>query len=284
MTTSRTPDAPASTCARPTSSTSAGPSPARSRAAPTWSPTPRAVPRQRRAGLPQGRPRRRRRPPARRFGGWSGAHGVQPRPGPLPDRRGAGGPARPVRRRGARRRGRSAGRGRGRRGRRDRPLGLVRRLGRQDRPGRRRRQPGRRAVLQLLLARADRRGRGPRPAGVLAARPGLRGRARSSSPATPAWSPRQRAAPAARDHAGRGAGHLRRARRRGQRAHRRARPRPRRALASHMDVNAHRPHRASGDAELAAALEVAAAENLKRVRPRPGRRARLDRRRRASTR
>ena len=44
---------------------------------------------------------------------------------------------------------------------------------------------------------------------------------RSSSPATPAWSPRRRPA-AARDHAVRGARHLRRARRRRQRAHRRA--------------------------------------------------------------
>ena len=52
--------------------------------------------------------------------------------------------------------------------RRDRPLGLVRRLGRQVRPGGRRDQPGRRAVLQLLAARADRRGRRPRAAGVVA--------------------------------------------------------------------------------------------------------------------
>ena len=53
---------------------------------------------------------------------------------------------------------------------------VVRRLGRQDRPGRRRHQPGRRAVLQLLGARAHRRRRRPRPAAVLAARPGQRGR------------------------------------------------------------------------------------------------------------
>ena len=39
------------------------------------------------------------------FGGWSGADGVQPRPGGLPDRRGARGPARPVRGRAAHRRG-----------------------------------------------------------------------------------------------------------------------------------------------------------------------------------
>ena len=43
--------------------------------------------------------------------------------------------------------------------RRDRPLGLVRRLERQARPGARRGQPGRRPVLQLLRARADRCGR-----------------------------------------------------------------------------------------------------------------------------
>ena len=117
------------------------------------------VPRQRLAGLPQGRPRRRRRR----------AQGVrrlvrrarlQPRPGALPGRRDARGPARPVRRRGAARRGhRASARPQAARGRGDRPLGLVRRLGRQDRPGRRRHQPGRRAVLRLLHPRADRRGR-----------------------------------------------------------------------------------------------------------------------------
>ena len=61
----------------------------------------------------------------------------------------------------------------GRRRRRHRPLGLVRRLGRQDRPDRRRVEPGRRAVLQLLDARAHRRGGRARPAGVVAARAGV---------------------------------------------------------------------------------------------------------------
>ena len=53
----------ASTSARPTSSTSAARSRARSRATPTSSTTQGEVPGQRRAGLPQGRPRRRRRRP-----------------------------------------------------------------------------------------------------------------------------------------------------------------------------------------------------------------------------
>ena len=52
-----------------------------------------------------------------------------------------------------------AGRRARRRRPRHRPLGLVRRLGRQDRPGARLVQPGRRAVLQLHDPRADRRGR-----------------------------------------------------------------------------------------------------------------------------
>ena len=71
----------------------------------------------------------------------------------------------------------SRAQGRGRRRRRDRPLGLVRRVVRQDRPGARRGQPGRRPVLRLLGARADRRRRRPRAAGVVAARPGLGARA-----------------------------------------------------------------------------------------------------------
>ena len=75
--------------------------------------------------------------------------------------------------RGRRRRGPVEGEGRGAGGRGDRPLGLVRGLDRQDRPGRRRRQPGRGPVLQPLHPRADRRGRGPGPAGVVLPRPGL---------------------------------------------------------------------------------------------------------------
>ena len=68
-----------------------------------------------------------------------------------------------------------------------RPLGLVRRLDRQARPGRRRRQPGRRAVLRLLGAGADRRRRRRRAAGLLAARPRVGRSRRSSRPATPRW-------------------------------------------------------------------------------------------------
>jgi hypothetical protein len=75
---------------------------------------------------------------------------------------------------------------------------------------------------------------------------------------------RQRAAPADRDHAGRGDGHLRRARRRGQHPHR---PRAEIApwLASHMDVNG-LDLTGVDDPVLAKDLEDAAAENLKRVR------------------
>ena len=115
---------------------------------------------------------------------------------------------------------RRARRRRGRSGRGDRPLGLVRRLVRQDRPGLRRRQPGRRAVLQHLRARADRRGRRRRAgrsllglvsviAPAIVTGNTVRGAGRAASAA-------------ARDDAGRGAGHLRPARRRGQHPHRRA--------------------------------------------------------------
>ena len=107
----------------------------------------------------------------------------------------------------------------GRGGRRDRPLGLVRRLGRQDRPGVRRRQPGRRAVLQPLRARADRRGRRRRARRLGAARPGQRDRP-GDRHRQHRGGAGQRGAPAAGGHAGRGAGHLRPARRGGQPAHR----------------------------------------------------------------
>ena len=65
----------------------------------------RRVPRQRRAGLAQGRPRRGRRRRAAALKGWSAATRLQPRPGALPRRRDARGPPRPVRRRRPRRRG-----------------------------------------------------------------------------------------------------------------------------------------------------------------------------------
>ena len=104
---------------------------------------PRALPRQRRAGLAQGRPRRGRRGPqgVRRLVGATAYNRGQVlyRVAEVIEGRRA-----PVRRRG---RGPARGsppQGRGRRGRGDRPLGLVRRLGGQDRPGARRREPGRR--------------------------------------------------------------------------------------------------------------------------------------------
>ena len=71
---------------------------------------------------------------------------------------------------------RDAGAARGRRPR-DRPLGLVRRLGRQDRPGPGLVEPGRRAVLQLHDPGADRRGRRRRARDVVAARPRVAARA-----------------------------------------------------------------------------------------------------------
>ena len=60
---------------------------------------------------------------------------------------------------------------------RHRPLGLVRRLGRQDRPGPRLVEPGRGAVLQLHDPRADRRRRRRRARDVVAARAGQPARA-----------------------------------------------------------------------------------------------------------
>ena len=61
----------------------------------------------------------------------------------------------------------------------DRPHRLVRRLGRQVRPGRGLGQPDRRPVLQLLAARADRRRRAPGAAGLEPARLRQRARARA---------------------------------------------------------------------------------------------------------
>ena len=162
-----------STSARPTSCTSAARSRGPERPLLRGDRPQGPLPRQRRAGLPQGRPRRRRGGPQgvpRLVGG----DGVQPRPGALPRRRAARGPARPVRRRGRRRRGPDD---------RARPRPRVdaaidrwvwyagwsdkiAQVARLD-------QPGRRPVLRLLRARADRRGRRPRPAGLVAARAGV---------------------------------------------------------------------------------------------------------------
>ena len=132
--------------------------------------------RERRQGLAQGRPRCHRRRP-RRPQGLGGRDRVQPRPGAVPHRRAARGPPRAVRRRDHPARGSQRGRGirSGRRG--DRSLGLVRGLDRQARPGHRQREPGRRSVLQHLGARADRRRRGHRAAGLVAARLRVGGRA-----------------------------------------------------------------------------------------------------------
>ena len=116
----------------------------------------RPLSRQRRVGLTQGRARCRCRRPqgvcrlVRR-------HRVQPGPGALPGSRAHGGPALAVRRRGSRRRGHHPPARRSGRECRGGPVGLVRRLGGQDRPGGRQHEPGGRAVLRLLPARADRR-------------------------------------------------------------------------------------------------------------------------------
>ena len=114
--------------------------------------------RQRLSRHAQGHPRRgsRRAQGAPRLGD---PDGLQSGPGPVPHRRAARGPTRPVHRRGDGRRGdRSPARhpagGRG-----HRPLGLVRRLGRQVQPDERQRQPGGRQLLQLQRPRAERRGR-----------------------------------------------------------------------------------------------------------------------------
>ena len=260
----------ASTSARPTSSTSAGPSRAASPAAPT-----RSSRRARASSWPT--PRMASRKDARdavvaardAFGRLVRRHGVQPRSDPLPGRRDAGGPAGPVRRRGrapregaARRAGPETLVDAG-----DRPLGLVRRLGGQDRPGARRREPGRRAVLQPLRARADRRGRASwRRRTSVPARPGQRASRRSIVTGNTVVVARQRGPAAAGDHAGRGAGHLRPARRRGQPAHRPGGGDRRPGSPRTCDVNAidlagvGRRRRARRPT-----LELAAADNLKRV-------------------
>ena len=174
-------------------------------------------------GLAQGRPGRGRRRP-RRVRRLVRRDRVQPRPGALPGRRDAGGPRAPsssTRSRPARacprRKARAAV---------DAAIDRwVWYAGWTDKlaAGARRHQPGRRPVLRLLGARADRGGRRRSP--------------RSSRPCS-AWSAcsppvlagrqhrRRRhlnGAPAAGGHPGRGAGHLRRPRRGGQPAHRRRR-------------------------------------------------------------
>ena len=118
-----------------------------------------------------------------------------------------------------------------------RPLGLVRRLGRQDRPGAGQQQPGRRAVLQLHDPRGDRGRRRRRARDVVAARARVAARAAARQ--------RQRRRPAdlrdaaaAGRHPDRGPGHVRRARRRRQRPDRPTSAELVPVLAAHRDVDA----------------------------------------------
>ena len=130
------------------------------------------------------------------------------------------------------------------------------------------------AVLQLHRARADRRGRRPRPAGVLAARPGQRRRARHRHRQHLRGRLVPRAA-AAGDHVRRGAGHLRRARRRGQRADRRARRDRAHAGLAHGRQR-HRPHRGVRRRRDRPRPGGRRRREPQAGRPGPGRRARLD--------
>ena len=123
-------------------------------------------------------------------------------------------------------------------------------------------EPGRRPVLQLHGARADRRRRrSSRPTSRRS-----RGSSRASLPALVGGNAvvavASESQPARRDRARRGARDLRRARRRRQHPHRLAATSSRPVLAGHMDVNAIDLTGADGDA---AELERLAAENVKRV-------------------
>ena len=217
-----------STSARPTSSTSAARSRARSRATPTSSTTARG------SSWPTP-PSPRARTPAtpcvaarKAFAGWSRQDRLQPRPDPLPGRRGDGGPPPAVRRGGPPVRG----------------------------PDRR---PGRRKVVDEAIDRlvwyagwADKITQvvgnanpvagpffnlsTPEPTGVVAVlapqESSLLGLVSVVAPVDRHRQHRGRGVvvrpPAAGGHVRRGARHLRRARRRGQHPHRRPRPRSRR--------------------------------------------------------
>ena len=259
-----------SASARPTSSTSA----ARSRGRESGrsyevTDAHGRVPRQRALGVPQGRARRGRR----RAGRVRAAGRARPRTtagrsstaSPRCSRAGE----RSSSTRCARADGLQQRTARGRRRRGDRPLGLVRRAG----PTRSPRcsaalEPGRRAVLQLLGARADRRGRGARAAGARRCSGSSRSSRRSIVTGNTCVVVASGDAAAAGDHARRGARDLRRARRRGQPAHRpvrRARALAGRAHGRQRD----RPHRRSPTRARVPTSSVAAADNLKRVlRPR----------------
>ena len=126
-------------------------------------------------------------------------------------------------------------------------------------------QPGRRAVLRHHRARADRCRRRPRAAAVLTPGAGLGARAGRSSAATPRWSLASETRPLPAVTLSRGARHVGRARRRGQRPHRAYRG-GRAWLASHRDVNAIDLAGAAGaDGDRVGRPRTAAADNLKRV-------------------
>ena len=124
----------------------------------------------------------------------------------------------------------------GRRG--DRPLGLVRGLGRQVRAGRRQRQPGRRPVLQHLGARAHRRRRDRRAAGLRRCSASSRRSRRRSSPGNTVVVVASERLPAVGDQPRRGARDQRRARRASSTCSPARRPRSRRGSRRHADVNA----------------------------------------------
>ena len=168
------------------------------------------VPRERRPGFAQGRPRCRRRR-AQGAAGLGGGHGVQPRPGALPGGRGHGGAAGAARAGRARQRGRDGRARRGDRVRGDRPVGLVRRVVRQVHPGARRAQPRGRPLLRHLGARGHRRRRGAGAAGLEPARPGV-GRGAGDRVGQHRRGAHQRGPAAAGDHPGRVPRDVRRAR------------------------------------------------------------------------
>ena len=132
-------------------------------------------------------------PPARRFARLVGRDRLQPRPGALPRRRDARGPPRAVRRRG--RRPPRAARAEAALAQVDAAIDRwVYYAGWADKYAQvaGAHQPGRRPVLHLLAARADRRRRRARPAGLVACSAWCRCSRRCWRPATPpSWSPRE---------------------------------------------------------------------------------------------